>query len=165
MAWRNCACAYLSFLVLHVLTWNYLHSFLFVQATISQAWVCSFRTKICGNCNSTLSSLRSKRRYHRAKTVSNFSVCLSSVCVSSVICLSVGLSVIKLLPAYGTDHYQKFIFGFFRPLRGSVWIWYWPQSNPPPPYAPQKWPPKWKCLVFNVLTWNFVHNLLTLAAS
>ena len=67
---RNCACADLSFLVLHISTWNFLHSFLFVPVTISQAWVCSFRTKICGNCTSTLllllSSLRSRQRYHRA---------------------------------------------------------------------------------------------------
>ena len=41
-----------------------------------------------------LSSLRSRRRYHRAQ---RDSICLS-VC---------RLSVIKLLPAYGTDHYQN----------------------------------------------------------
>ena len=51
---HNCACADLSFLDLHILTWNFLHSFLFVPATMSQAWVCSFHTKICGNCTSTL---------------------------------------------------------------------------------------------------------------
>ena len=54
MAWRNCACADLSFLVLHISTWNFLHGFLFVPATISQAWVCSFHTKMYGNCMSTL---------------------------------------------------------------------------------------------------------------
>ena len=70
-----------------------------------------------------LSSLRSRRRYHRAQ---RDSICLSvcclsvvclSVCLSSVVCLSVCrlssvcLSVIKLLPAYGTDHYQNSYLG------------------------------------------------------
>ena len=41
---RSCACADLSFLVLHKSTSNFLHSFLFVPITISQAWVCSFHT-------------------------------------------------------------------------------------------------------------------------
>ena len=81
----NCACADLSFLLLHILTWNFLHSYLFVPATISQAWVCSFHTKICGNCMSTLllSSLRTRRRYHRAQRDSIRLVCLSVVCLSS----------------------------------------------------------------------------------
>ena len=51
---HNCACADLSFSALHISTWNFLHSFLFIPATISQAWVCSFHTKICGNWTSTL---------------------------------------------------------------------------------------------------------------
>ena len=125
---RNCACADLSFLVLHISTWNFLHSFLFVPATISQAWVCRF-----------LSSLRNRRRYHRAQRDSNFlSVChLSVVCLSSVCRLSV---CHQTPPSLWDRSLPKFIFGFFRPLRGSVKIWYWPQSNPPPPKSPQKWP-------------------------
>ena len=91
---RNCACADLSFLVLHISNWNFWHSFLFVQATISQAWVYSFRTKICGNCTSTLSSLRSRRWYHRAQRDSNFlSVCCLSVWRLPSVCLFVCMSV------------------------------------------------------------------------
>ena len=176
------------FLVLHISTWNLLHSFLFVPATISQAWVCSFHTKICGNCMSTffyLSSPRSRRRYHRAQRDSNFlSVCHLSVCYET-------------LPSLWDRSLSKFIFRFLRPLRGSVKIWYWPQSNSPLPNAPQIWPPQIEniyfltyppdpCRIINhglklnykvrncacadlsllvlyVLIWNFVGNLLSLA--
>ena len=129
MAWRNCACADLSFLVLHISNWNFLHGFLFVPATISQAWVCSFHTKIYGNCTSTLSSLRSRRRYHRAQ---RDSICLSVICRLSV--------CHQTLPSLWDRSLPKFIFGFFRPLRGSVKIGYWPQSNPPPPTPPKMTP-------------------------
>ena len=89
--------------------------------------------------------------------------CLSVVCGLSSVCR---LSVCHQTPPSLWDRsLPKFIFGFFTPLRGSVKIWYWPQSNPPPPTTPQNDPPKWKFLIFDVLTWNFVHNLLTLAAS
>ena len=150
-----------------------------------------------------LSSLRSRRRYHRTQ---RDSICLS-VCRLSVACLSsVCLSVCHQTPPSLWDRsLPKFIFGFFRPLRGSVKIWYWPQSNPPPPNAPQKmtplnenfyfltywleilyitsWPSphhkSWlesqlqgaqlhiriSILVLYVLTWNFVDNLLSFAAS
>ena len=47
-------CQIYLFLVLHISNCNFVHSFLFVLATILQAWKCSFRTKICGNCTSTL---------------------------------------------------------------------------------------------------------------
>ena len=43
---------------------------------------------------------------------------------------------------------QKFVHRFFRPLWGSVKIWYWPQSNPPPPMPCKKWPHKMKFLFF-----------------
>ena len=148
-----------------------------------------------------LSSLRSSRRYHRAQMdLICLSVCrmsvvcrLSSACLSSVCRLSV---CHETPPSLWDRSLPKFISGFFRPLRGSVKIWYWPQSNPPPPNAPQKWPRKMKfctylpdpCRIINlglnfnyklrncacadlsllvlyVLTWNFVDNLLTLAAS
>ena len=109
---RSCACADLSFLVLHISTWNFLHSLLFVLPTISQAWECSFRTKMCGNCTSTLlSSLRSRQRYHRAQRDSNFLFVrhLSVVCHQTP-------------PSLWDRSLPKFIFGFFRPLQGSVKI-------------------------------------------
>ena len=145
---RNCACADLSFLVLHILTWNFLHNFLFVPATISQVWVCSFHTKLCGNCTSTLllSSLRSRRRYHRAQR--------DSIC----------LSVIKLLPAYGTDHNQNAHTGSSGHCEDQSRFDIDRSPIPRPTTSPQKWPPKWKFLFFDILTWNFVRNLLTLAA-
>ena len=154
---RNYACTDLSFLVLHISTWNFLHSFLFVPATIPQAWVCRF-----------LSSLRSRQRYYRAQRDSNFlSVChlsvvfLSSVCRLSVVCLS----VIKLLPACETDHYQNSYLGSLCHCEGQSRFDIDRSPIPPPPTSPQKWPQNDSFLFFDVLTWNFVHNLLTLAAS
>ena len=153
----NCACADLSFLVLHISTWNFLHSFLFVPATISQAWVYRF-----------LSSLRSRRRYHRAQRDSNFLsvrrlsvVCLSSVCCLSVVCLS----VIKLLPACGTDHYQNSYLGSLGHCEGQSRFDINSSPIPRPPTSPRKWPQNECFLFFDVLTWNFIHNLLTLEAS
>ena len=61
-------------------------------------------------------------------------VCLS-VCRLSVVCLSV---CHQTPPSLWNRSLPKFIFGFFRPLQGSVKIWYWPQSNPPSPNAPPK---------------------------
>ena len=154
---RNCTCADLSFLVLHISTWNFLHSVLFVQATISQAWVCRF-----------LSSLRSRRRYHRAQRDSNFlTVCrLSVVCLSSVCCLSVVcLSVIKLLPACGTDHYQNSYLGSLGHCEGQSRFDIDHSSIPRPPNVPPKMTPKWFFLfltswleILYITSWPFLHH-------
>ena len=87
----------------------------------------------------SLSSLRSRRRYHRAQ---RDSICLS-VCHLSSVCH-------QTPPSLWNRSLPKFIFGFFRPLRGSVKIWYWPQSNPrpPTPSPPKKWPPQNENLYF-----------------
>ena len=55
--YKVCNCAHVQiclFLVLHISTWNFLHTFLVVLVTSSQAWVCSFHTKVYGNCTATL---------------------------------------------------------------------------------------------------------------
>ena len=104
-------------------------------------------------------NLQSRRRYHRAQ---RDSICLS-VCRLSVCRLSV---CHQTPPSLWYRSLPKFIFGFFRPLRGSVKIWYWPQSNPPPPNAPQKWPPKMNffyCLTYwleilYISSWPLPHH-------
>ena len=63
---------------------------------------------------------------------------------------SVCLSVCHQTPPSLWDRsLPKCIHRFFRPLWGSVKIWYWPQSNPPAPMPPPpKWPPKMKIFIF-----------------
>ena len=156
---RNCACADLSILVLHISTWNFLHSFLTVPATISQAWVCSFTTEICGNCMSTLllSSLQSRRRYHRAQRDSIcLSVCrLSVVCLSSVcrlfvvylsVCLSVCLSSNSSWPMGPiiTKMRTQVPQAIARVSQGLKLTAF--QSSAP--NDPQNWPPKMKIFIF-----------------
>ena len=151
-------------------------------------WFCIYRLETCytasflfrpkfgslGNAVSTLkyvetarllylSSLRSSRRYHRAQmdmiclSVCRMSVvCRLSVCRLLGVCLFVVcLSVMKLLPAYGTDHYQNSYLGSLGHCEGQSRF---DIDHSPIPRLPM--PPKNDCP-----KWNFVHILLTLAAS
>ena len=91
-----------------------------VELAILQRWGDNYYYEACEASESIIG--------HRGIRFVCLSVCLSSVC---------RLSVCYQTPSSLWDRsLPKFIFGFFRPLRASVKIWYWPQSNPPPPQRP-----------------------------
>ena len=76
------------------------------------------------------------------------------------------LSVIKLLPAYGTDHYQNSYLGSLGHCEDQSRFDIDRSPIPHPPTPSKNWPPQNENFYFfDVLTWNFVHSLLTLAAS
>ena len=65
------------------------------------------------------------------------------VCLSSVVCLS----VIKLFPAYGTDHNQNSYLGSLGHCEDQSRLDI-DRSPIPHPQRPQKWPPKMKIFIF-----------------
>ena len=69
-------------------------------------------------------------------------VCLSVVCLSSVCLSSVCLSAIKLLPAYGTDHYQNSYLGSLGHCKDQSKFDIDRSSIPRPPMPPKNDPPK-----------------------
>ena len=69
------------------------------------------------------------------------------------------LSVIKLLPAYGIDHYQNSYLGSLGHCEDQSRFDIDCSPIPRPPNDPQKWAPKMESFIFDVLTWNFVHIL------